>query len=186
MSGAINSGILIPVPVLAVLMAVLDAVREIADRNGTIEVNAVEQTIANIQYRYHSSIRAMYMISAILFIFGSISLMNMFLVDFQSRKCEFGLFEVVGTTKNQLNKMLDREIGIYLGGSLAISLLCGSVLSVIVCRRLDRMNHCITLKLPWIFLLALAAVLVVIYLTFSAYARSELKKTSILSAIRDD
>ncbi len=112
--------------------------------------------------------------------------MNMFLVDFQSRKCEFGLFEVVGTTKNQLNKMLDREIGIYLGGSLAISLLCGSVLSVIVCRRLDRMNHCITLKLPWIFLLALAAVLAFIYLLFSVYARSELKKTSILSAIRDD
>ena len=165
---------------------VLDAVRGIADRNGTIEVNAVEQTIVNIQYRYHSSIRAMYMISAILFIFGSISLMNMFLVDFQSRKCEFGLFEVVGTTKNQLNKMLDREIGIYLGGSLAISLLCGSVLSVIVCRRLDRMNHCITLKLPWIFLLALAAVLAFIYLLFSVYARSELKKTSILSAIRDD
>ena len=212
MSGAINSGILIPVPVLAVLMAVLDAVREIADRNGTIEVNAVEQTIANIQYRYHSSIRAMYMISAILFIFGSISLMNMFLVDFQSRKCEFGLFEVVGTTKNQLSKltscstcrragrmaihamkvedfhskMLDREIGIYLGGSLTISLICGSILSVIVCRQLNMMNHCITLKLPWIFLLALAAVLVVIYLTFSAYARSELKKTSILSAIRDD
>ena len=186
MSGAINSGILIPVPVLAVLMAVLDAVREIADRNGTIEVNAVEQTIANIQYRYHSSIRAMYMISAILFIFGSISLMNMFLVDFQSRKCEFGLFEVVGTTKNQLNKMLDREIGIYLGGSLAISLICGSILSVIVCRQLDMMNHCITLKLPWIFLLALAAVLAVIYLSFSVYTRSELKKTSILSAIRDD
>ncbi len=165
---------------------VLDAVREIADRNGTIEVNGVEQTIANIQYRYHSSVRAMYMISAILFIFGSISLMNMFLVDFQSRKCEFGLFEVVGTTKNQLNKMLDREIGIYLGGSLAISLICGSILSVIVCRQLDMMNHCITLKLPWIFLLALAAVLAVIYLTFSVYARSELKKTSILSAIRDD
>ena len=83
--------------------------------------------------------------------------MNMFLVDFQSRNCEFGLFEVVGTTKNQLNKMLDREIGIYLGGSLAISLICGSILSVIVCRQLDMMNHYITLKLPWIFLLALAA-----------------------------
>ena len=82
--------------------------------------------------------------------------------------------------------MLDREIGIYLGGSLAISLLSGSILSVIVCRRLDRMNHCITLKLPWMFLLALLAVLAVIYLLFSVYARSELKKTSILSAIRDD
>ena len=165
---------------------VLNAVRELADRNGKIEVNAVEQTIANIQYRYQASIKAMYMISAILFIFGSISLMNMFLVDFQNRKCEFGLFEAVGTTKKQLNRMLDREIGIYLGGSLVISLLCGSTFSVIVCKQLDIINHCITLKLPWMFLLALAAVLVVIYLLFYVYARSELKKTSILSAIRDD
>ena len=37
-----------------------------------------------------------------------------------------------------------------------------------------------------LFLLALAAVLAFIYLLFSVYARSELKKTSILSAIRDD
>ena len=165
---------------------VLDAVRKLAEQNGEIEVNAVEQTVANIQYRYQASIKAMYMISAILFIFGSISLMNMFLVDFQNRKCEFGLFEAVGTTKKQLNRMLDREIGIYLGGSLVISLLCGSIFSVIVCKRLDIINHCITLKLPWMFLLALAAVLAVIYLLFSVYARSELKKTSILSTIRDN
>ena len=87
--------------------------------------------------------------------------MNMFLVDFQNRKCEFSLFEAVGTTKKQLNRMLDIEIGIYLGGSLVISLLCGSIFSVIVCKRLDIINHCITLKLPWMFLLALAAVLAV-------------------------
>lgn len=47
-------------------------------------------------------------------------------------------------------------------------------------------NHCITLKLPWIFLLLLIAVLMVIYFVFSMYAKSELKKTSILSAIRDE
>ena len=165
---------------------VLDAVRGLAEQNGKIQVNTDEQTIVNIQYRYQASIKAMYMISVILLIFGSISLMNMFLVDFQNRKCEFGLFEAVGTTKKQLNRMLDIEIGIYLGGSLVISLLCGSIFSAIVCKRLDIMNHCITLKLPWMFLLALAAVLAVIYLLFSVYARSELKKTSILSAIRDD
>ena len=77
-----------------------------------------------------------------------ISFMNMFLVDFQNRKCEFGLFEAVGTTKKQLNRMLDREIGIYLGGSLVISLLCGSIFSVIVCKRLDIINHCITWLIP--------------------------------------
>ena len=79
-----------------------------------------------------------------------------------------------------------REMGIYLGGSLVIALVFGSILSVIVCRRLDAVNHCITLVLPWLFLLALVVVLAVIYLIFTVYAKSELKKTSILSAIREE
>lgn len=165
---------------------VLSAVQKIADENGKIEVNTIKQTISSIQKYYDPSIKNFYMISAILFIFGAISLMNMLMVDFQNRKREFGLFEAVGTTQNQLKGMLNREIGIYLSGSLIISLLGGSVLSVIVCGQLDAVNHCITLKLPWIFLLLLIAVLMVIYFVFSMYAKSELKKTSILSAIRDE
>lgn len=165
---------------------VLAAVQKIADRDGKIEVNTIEQTIANIEYQYKSSIKALYMTAAILFVFGSISLMNMLMVDFQNRKREFGLLEAVGTTQKQLKIMLNREIGIYLGGSLAISLVCGSILSVIACRKLDAANHCITLALPWLFLLALTAVLAAIYLIFTAYAKSELKKTSILSAIREE
>ena len=111
---------------------------------------------------------------------------EMLIVDFQSRKREFGLLEAVGTTQKQLKIMLNREIGIYLGGSLAISLVCGSILSVIACRKLDAANHCITLELPWLFLLALIAVLAVIYLIFTAYAKAELKKAEILPAIREE
>ena len=111
---------------------------------------------------------------------------HMLIVDFQSRKREFGLLEAVGTTQKQLKIMLNREIGIYLGGSLAISLVCGSILSVIACRKLDAANHCITLELPWLFLLALIAVLAVIYLIFTAYAKAELKKAEILPAIREE
>lgn len=165
---------------------VLTAVQKIADKNEKIEVNTIEQTIKNIQHRYSASINALYMTSAILFVFGSISLMNMLMVDFQNRKREFGLLEAVGVTRKQLKAMLNREIGIYLGGSLVIALVFGSILSVIVCRRLDAVNHCITLVLPWLFLLALVVVLAIIYLIFTVYAKSELKKTSILSAIREE
>jgi ABC-type antimicrobial peptide transport system permease subunit len=165
---------------------VLSTVQKIADENGKIEVNTIEQTIASIQKYYSPSIKTFYMISAILFVFGVISLMNMLMVDFQNRKREFGLLEAVGTTQNQLKAMLNREIGIYLWGSLAISLIGGNIFSIIVCGRLDASNHCITLQLPWIFLVALVAVLIAIYLVFSMYAKSELKKTSILSAIREN
>lgn len=162
---------------------VLTGVQKAADRNGKIEVNTIEQTITNIQY--HAFINAFYMVSAILFVFGVISLLNMLMVDFQNRKLEFGLLEAVGITKKQLKTMLNREIGIYLGGSLAIALVWGSLLSIIVCRRLDAASHCITLELPWVFLLALLVVAAVIYLIFSTYAKSELRKINLAAVIAE-
>ena len=165
---------------------VLSAVQEIAEQNGKISVNTIEQTIKNIQYRYSSSIKALYMAAAILFTFGGISLMNMLMVDFQNRKREFGLLEAVGATQKQLKAMLSREIGIYLGGSLTVSLVLGTIISIIACQRLEAVNHCITLNLPWLFLIALIAAMVVIYMIFTAYAKAELKKTGILSAIREE
>ena len=165
---------------------VLSAVQEIAEQNGKISVNTIEQTIKNIQYRYSASIKALYMAAAILFTFGGISLMNMLMVDFQNRKREFGLLEAVGATQKQLKAMLSREIGIYLGGSLTVSLVLGTIISIIACQRLEAVNHCITLNLPWLFLIALIAAMVVIYMIFTAYAKAELRKTGILSAIREE
>ena len=165
---------------------VLSAVQEIAEQNGKISVNTIEQTIKNIEYRYSSSIKALYMAAAILFTFGVISLMNMLMVDFQNRKREFGLLEAVGATQKQLKAMLSREIGIYLGGSLTVSLVLGTIISIIACQRLEAVNHCITLNLPWLFLIALIAAMVVIYMIFTAYAKAELRKTGILSAIREE
>ena len=165
---------------------VLSAVQEIAEQNGKISVNTIEQTIKNIEYRYSSSIKALYMAAAILFTFGGISLMNMLMVDFQNRKREFGLLEAVGATQKQLKAMLSREIGIYLGGSLTVSLVLGTIISIIACQRLEAVNHCITLNLPWLFLIALIAAMVVICMIFTAYAKAELRKTGILSAIREE
>lgn len=164
---------------------VLSAVSEIAEKNGKIEVNTIEQTIASIQKYYSPTIKTFYMISAILFVFGGISLMNMLMVDLQNRKREFGLLRAVGTTQNQLRKMLNREIMIYLVGSLLIALVVGSVASFIICKRLDAVNHCISFSLPWLFLLAFVILLIAIYFVFSLYASSELKNTDIMEAIRE-
>ena len=61
--------------------------------------NFHKEKIKNIQHRYSASLNALYITSAILFVFGSISLMNMLMVDFQNKKHEFGLLEAVGTTR---------------------------------------------------------------------------------------
>ena len=112
--------------------------------------------------------------------------MNMLMVDFQSRKREIGLLKAVGATQEQLKAMLRWEIGIYLGGSLIVSFVLGTIISIIVCLRLDAINHCISLKLPWLFLVAFLIVMIAIYLIFSVYANAELKKTGILPAIHEE
>lgn len=167
------------------LQDVLLSVQEIAEENGKIEVNTIEQVMLSIQKYYEPSIQTFYMISAILFVFGSISLMNMLIVDFQSRKREFGLFEAIGTTQRQMRIILNKEIRIYLSCSLAISIIGGAILSLFVSAWLDSVNHCITPTFPWLFLLSLIIVHFVIYFVFALYTGSELKKTSILSAIRE-
>ena len=164
---------------------VLSAVSEIAERNGKIEVNTIEQTIASIQKYYSPTIKTFYMISAILFVFGGISLMNMLMVDLQNRKREFGLLRAVGTTQNQLRKMLNRELMIYLAGSLLIALVVSSIASFITCKRLDAANHCISFSFPWLFLLAFVILLMAIYFVFSLYTSGELKNTDIMEAIRE-
>jgi len=164
---------------------VLLTVQEIAEENGKIEVNTIEQVMLSIQKYYEPSIKTFYMISVILFIFGSISLMNMLIVDFQSRKREFGLFEAIGTTQKQMRNILNKEILIYLASSLVISIVGGGILSLSVSSWLDSINHCISPTLPWSFLLSLIIVHFVIYFVFTLYANMELKKTSILSAIHE-
>ena len=64
--------------------------------------------------------------------------------------------------------------------------LFGGLISIVACQRLDAVNHCISLKLPWLFLIALVAVMGGIYLIFVAYAKVELKKAEILPAIREE
>lgn len=168
----------------------LDAIRaeiqNIASEYRNIEIQSIEQTAQSVQRYYSPSIRTFYIISAILCVFGVISLLNMLIVDFQNRKREFGLLKAVGVTQGQLKRMLQREIQIYLGGSLATAVVGGSIFCGIVCSHLDRVNHCITLELPWFFLVGLLVTVILIYFIFILYAKSELKKTSILSAIRDE
>lgn len=164
---------------------VLSAVSEIVEKNGQIEVNTIEQTIASIQKYYSPTIRTFYMISAILFIFGGVSLTNMLMVDLQNRKHEFGLLRAIGTTQKQLKNMLKQELIFYLSGSFFIALFGSTVASVIVCKRLDEVNHCISFSFPWLFLMAFIILLIIIYFIFSLYASNELYRTDIIEALKE-
>ena len=165
---------------------VASAIQNIVNENDQLEFHTITQSETSIQKYYNPSIQTFYLISIILLVFGGMSLANTLLVDLGNRRREFGLLKAVGATQKQLNKMLNKEIITYLAGSLIIALVGSSIIGFAVCRRLDAINHSISFSFPWLFLLALMIMLVVIYFVFSLYSKNGLKKTSILSAIREE
>lgn len=163
---------------------VLSAIKEIADSSDEIECYDISETIIGIQQYYDSTIKNLYLISVILFMLGGISLANTLLVDFRNRKREFGLLRAVGATQGQLKTILQKEIAFYLMGSLIISFLGGTLLSSVICKRLDVVNHCITYRYPWFFAIGLVVMLALIQFVFSWYSGKESNKTNILDAVR--
>lgn len=164
---------------------VLSTIKDIADTSDEIDYFDISQTIENINLIYSSSIKTLYMISIILFLFGGISLTNNLLVDFRNRTREFGLLKAVGATQSQLKKMLHREIMIHLGATFLFSIMGSAIISYVVCRRLDESRHCITFAFPWLFFFAFIILLALIYCVFSFYASCKIKNTSIMQAIRE-
>ena len=123
---------------------VLGAVQELAEQNGKILVDTIEQTVKNIRYRYSAPIKALYMAGGILFTFGSISLMNMLTVDFQNRKREFGLLEAAGATRKQLTAMLrrgDRRLPRRLAGGVACAGSCRQLCRLLPAGRGEPLHH---------------------------------------------
>lgn len=165
--------------------AVLSQINEIAQSGDEIIVFDIAQNISGIKTEYNASIKNLYLVSVILFLFGGISLTNTLLVDFKNRKHEFALLKAIGTTQKQLNNMLNREIMTYLAGSFSIALFGSTIASIIVCKRLDSINHCIRFSFPWLFLFAFVALLIIIYFIFSFYVSRELKNTDVIKLIRE-
>lgn len=164
---------------------VLSQINEIAQSGDEISVFDIAQNISGIKTEYNASIKNLYLVSVILFLFGGISLTNTLLVDFKNRKHEFALLKAIGTTQKQLNNMLNREIMTYLAGSFSIALFGSTIASIIVCKRLDSINHCIRFSFPWLFLFAFVALLIIIYFIFSFYVSRELKNTDVIKLIRE-
>jgi putative ABC transport system permease protein len=81
--------------------------------------------------------------------------------------------------------MLKQELIFYLSGSFFIALFGSTVASVIVCKRLDEVNHCISFSFPWLFLMAFIILLIIIYFIFSLYASNELYRTDIIEALKE-
>lgn len=166
------------------LESVTKELKRIADQSNKIDIYTLAENVRFIQRRFDKDIKALYFISAILFTFGIISLVNVVLTSIASRRQEFGLLQAVGMTAKQINQMLRIENLFYTGGSFLLSITGGFIIGVAVCSILERRSHCIIYHYPWIITLAMAGVLLLIQFLLSFYVTRSLKKATVLERIR--
>lgn len=161
-------------------------IRQMADASDVIDENDISQTIDNINTINGITIRNLYLVAVILFLFGGLSMSNMLLVDLRNRRRELGLLGAVGATQRQLRRMLLWEIAAVLGGAGLVSLLGAALGGGIACKIINDTHHCIDVAIPWLFLAAFAALLLVIAGVFIRCAAVQLRLSAPLEAIRSE
>lgn len=159
-------------------------IKQMADASDVIDENDISQTVDNINAINGITIRNLYLVAVILFLFGGLSMSNMLLVDLRNRRQELGFLGAVGATQRQLRRMLLWEITIILGGAGLFSLFGAAIGGGVACKIINDTHHCIDFTFPWLFLAAFAALLLVIAGVFIRCAAVQLRHSAPLEAIR--
>lgn len=160
------------------------AVQSIADASDQIDIYTIEQNIRNIEYNYNQTIKTFYFISAIMFVFGCVSLVNTLIVDYQNRKREFGLFRAIGATQPQLRKMLRMESGFYLAVSVIAAIIGGVIASIVIGFRIDKTAHCFEFEYPLSVIAVIILGTALIQVIASLYSSKIIKDTEITESIK--
>lgn len=161
-------------------------IKQMADASDVIDENDISQTIDNINAINGITIRNLYLVAVIFFLFGGLSMSNMLLVDLRNRRRELGLLGAVGATQRQLRRMLLWEIAAILGGAGLVSLLGAALGGGVACKIINDTHHCIDFAFPWPFLAAFAALLLAIAGVFIRCAAVQLRRSAPLEAIRSE
>lgn len=157
----------------------------LVNEDGRLEMNDITETKKNIEQVYSIYVENLYLVAVILFLFGSIALANILVVDLQNRRREIGLLKAVGMTQGQLLQMLQSEIRLYLGSALALTVVGSIIASLVIGTWLDEKNHCISFEMPWMFIITLLVAMLALYVIFSIHTKNYLKNTKSLDAIRE-
>lgn len=161
-------------------------VLQMAEASDEYDENDISQTIANIEVVNGTTIRNLRVIAVMLFLFGGISMANMLVVDFQSRRRIFSLLAAVGASKRQLAQMLAWELGVLVCAIGLLSAIGAAFASSIACARIEATQHCITLTLPWGEVGAFLALLLLVATGFAWYARRQLSQISPLAVVDEE
>lgn len=113
------------------LKEVEEQLKVIADNNGYIEMNSLEEEIAVYELSLRMTSILGYSLVIILGVIGFINLINTMVTSIITRKKELGMLQAIGLSDRQLVRMLQIEGMFYTFGSLGIILTLGNVIGYI-------------------------------------------------------
>lgn len=115
-----------------------------------------------------------------------LNMANTIIMNIITRKRELGVMQALGMTNRQLNQMLRNEGLIFLGGSLAITLLLGMPLGygVFCYGRNEGWFGLVYYTIPWKEILGMVILLIAMQLLFSFLLSRNVKKESLIERIR--
>lgn len=108
-----------------------EQLKVIADNNGYIEMNSLEDQIAVYELSLRMTKILGYSLVIILGVIGFINLINTMITSIITRKKELGMLQAIGLSDRQLVNMLQIEGMFYTFGSLGIILTLGNVIGYI-------------------------------------------------------
>lgn len=113
------------------LKEVEEQLKVIAENNGYIEMNSLEEEIAVYELSLRMTKILGYSLVIILGIIGFINLINTMITSIITRKKELGMLQAIGLSDRQLVKMLQIEGMFYTFASLTIILTLGNIIGYI-------------------------------------------------------
>lgn len=113
------------------LKEVEEQLKVIAENNGYIEMNSLEEEIAVYELSLRMTKILGYSLVIILGIIGFINLINTMITSIITRKKELGMLQAIGLSDRQLVKMPQIEGMFYTFGSLTIILTLGNIIGYI-------------------------------------------------------
>lgn len=119
-------------------------------------------------------------------VIGFANLANMMIISITTKRREYGIMQAVGMTDRQLGKSLSFQGLIYIGGTLAVSMLLGIPIGYAVFRwcREKSFFGINVYHFPGIELVLMTVVLVAMQLTLSYLLSRNLKRESLVERIR--
>lgn len=163
-----------------------DQLRNLCAEMPELGVVAVKDYAAALSESLNRQKAPIYVLVALLGIFGLINLVNTLMTNLFTRKKELAAMQAIGLSDKQLRTMLIEEGLLYSFATIIISLVAGSLCGIGLCKVLASFGTfgAPSFQFPYLLFAVFASVLILVQIIASAYSTGLYQKTSLIERMR--